>query len=155
MKTAHDFLHHPEFALLLQAACKNGRGGITAVAATIGMNEKLLANKLNPNCPTNHPTADEVCRIVEATQDIKPVQRLAGLAGYVCMPLPDCDRAYSDPLAGFADVAEKHSRVAKKLIAAHKEESESGREIGPNEQMRIRAAILDMVNDAMCLYGSI
>lgn len=64
-------------------------GGAAALCTRLDMSRQILHNKVNPNCPTNHLTLDDVDRIMGITGDFRILHALAAKHGFVCVPLPE------------------------------------------------------------------
>jgi len=64
----------------LHQACKKA-GGISFVARKIGVLEKTLIKKVQPSDEVNMPNISELVRIIDATNNIEPLEILCGMFG--------------------------------------------------------------------------
>lgn len=68
-------------------------GGHAALAVRLGISATILRNKANPNSVTNHPTLDEVDRIIGLTGDASILHALAANHGFVCVATEGAETA--------------------------------------------------------------
>ncbi|MFZ6726176.1 phage regulatory CII family protein [Undibacterium sp. MH2W] len=79
--------------------CFDSPGGIESLAPRLNMSAQVLRNKANPNTATNHPTLNDVERVMDFTGDFQVLHALAGDRGFICI------RVDADAKANASDMA--------------------------------------------------
>lgn len=120
-------------------------GGVTALAARLGMSANTLTHKVNPNNTTHHLHPKEVVAVMHMSGNAAALHAMAEQLGYTCMrAMPD--QSDGDPVEAFMRAQMAFCDLVR---SAADPLSHGADPVSPNEMRRSEA----MAGDAHTAIG--
>ena len=138
--------HYTHVTATAQTVAKTHHNGIAGLAMAMQKGPVVLANKLNPNCDTNHLTLEEAAEITDRTQNPAVADALAALCNRITVALPSGELTLKELSRAFCQLAAECGEVGQEINAAEHPESEWGERISPSEGRRIERALWDLLS---------
>lgn len=127
-------------------------GGVTALAARMGVSPNTLTHKVNPNTTTHHLHPRELVAMQYLSGDASVLHAMAAALGYACTPIAS-DQAGGDPVEAFMHLQSSFADVVRAVAdPLARMRAEPDRAVTPTEMRRADRCAADhhgMVDGAL------
>lgn len=89
-------------------------GGVTALAARMGVSPNTLTHKVNPHNSTHHLHPRELVAMQYLSGDVSVLHAMAAALGYTCTPAVP-DQAGGDPVEAFMHLQHSFSELVRSI----------------------------------------
>lgn len=89
-------------------------GGVTALAARMGMSPNTLTHKVNPNTTTHHLHPRELVAMQYLSGDASVLHAMAAALGYTCTPCGP-DQSGGDPVEAFMHMQVSYADLVRSI----------------------------------------